>query len=114
MGDKPGIEFNNKPCTARTHTCGERRIEDAGRKVTLAGWVQKSRKLGGMTFVDLRDRYGVTQLVVEGSADPALQECASSLGREFVIQDTRTVMESENKTSTIPNIAIDINHMFFY
>ncbi len=109
MGDKPGIEFNNKPYMYRTHTCGELRIEDAGRKVTLAGWVQKSRKLGGMTFVDLRDRYGVTQLVVEGSADPALQECASSLGREFVIQATGTVVERENKNSKIPTGDIEIS-----
>ncbi len=109
MGEKPGIEFNNKPYMYRTHTCGELRIEDAGRKVTLAGWVQKSRKLGGMTFVDLRDRYGVTQLVVEGSADPALQECASSLGREFVIQATGTVVERENKNSKIPTGDIEIS-----
>ena len=93
----------------RTHTCGELRIEDAGRKVTLAGWVQKSLKLGGMTFVDLRDRYGVTQLVVEGSADPALQECASSLGREFVIQATGTVVERENKNSKIPTGDIEMS-----
>ena len=109
VGEKPGIEFNNKPYMYRTHTCGELRIEDAGRKVTLAGWVQKSRKLGGMTFVDLRDRYGVTQLVVEGSADPALQECASSLGREFVIQATGTVVERENKNSKIPTGDIEIS-----
>ena len=72
----------------RTHTCGELRISNAGENVTLAGWVQRARKLGGMTFIDLRDRYGVTQLVVEADADAALVETAASLGREFVIQVT--------------------------
>ena len=75
----------------RTHTCGELRISDAGRTVTLAGWVQKSRKLGGMTFIDLRDRYGITQLVVDASADAALVETAGSLGREYVIHSSGTV-----------------------
>ena len=70
----------------RTHTCGELRIENVGQTVTLAGWVQKSRKLGGMTFVDLRDRYGITQLVVDAHADAALVETAASLGREWVLQ----------------------------
>ena len=65
----------------RTNTCGELRISDAGRKVVLAGWVQKSRKLGGMTFIDLRDRYGVTQLVVEADAPEELVNAANSLGR---------------------------------
>ena len=72
----------------RTHTCGELRIENKGQKVTLAGWVQKARKLGGMTFIDLRDRYGITQLVVEADAPAALVETATSLGREYVIQAT--------------------------
>ena len=65
----------------RTHTCGQLRLSDAGTKVTLAGWVQKSRKLGGMTFIDLRDRYGITQLVVE--ADSPIAEAAASLGRNM-------------------------------
>ena len=72
----------------RTHTCGELRLSDQGKKVTLAGWVQKSRKLGGMTFIDLRDRYGITQLVVDAAAPAELVETATSLGREFVIQVT--------------------------
>ena len=66
----------------RSNTCGELRLSDKGKKVTLAGWVQKTRKLGGMTFIDLRDRYGITQLVVETDADPALVETAAGLGRE--------------------------------
>ena len=65
----------------RTNTCGELRLSDKGKKVTLAGWVQKSRKLGGMTFIDLRDRYGITQLVVDAGAAPELAELAESLGR---------------------------------
>ena len=77
----------------RTHNCGELRISNVGQKVTLAGWVQKSRKLGGMTFVDLRDRYGITQLVVDASAAPELIETASSLGREWVLQVTGQVIE---------------------
>ena len=70
----------------RTNTCGELRLGDAGKKVVLAGWVQRTRKLGGMTFIDLRDRYGITQLVVSADAPAELVEVANSLGREFVIQ----------------------------
>ena len=92
----------------RTHTCGELRLADAGKKVTLAGWVQKSRKLGGMTFVDLRDRYGITQLVVEADADPALVQTATELGREFVIQVTGEVLERESKNSKMPTGEIEI------
>ena len=69
----------------RTHTCGELRLTDAGRTVTLAGWVQRTRDLGGMTFVDLRDRYGITQLTFNTDSDAALRETARSLGREFVV-----------------------------
>ena len=81
----------------RTHTCGELRIADIGKTVTLAGWVQKSRKLGGMTFIDLRDRYGITQLVVDAAAETSLMETAGSLGREYVIQATGTVVERQSK-----------------
>ena len=70
----------------RTRTCGELRLSDVNQTVTLAGWVQRIRKMGGMTFIDLRDRYGITQLVVEADADPELVATATSLGREFVIQ----------------------------
>ncbi|MCM1178040.1 MAG: aspartate--tRNA ligase [Clostridium sp.] len=92
----------------RTHTCGELRIENAGQVVTLAGWVQKSRKLGGMTFVDLRDRYGITQLVVDASAAPELIETASSLGREWVLQVTGTVIERQSKNPKMPTGDIEI------
>ncbi len=92
----------------RTHTCGELRIENAGQKVTLAGWVQKSRKLGGMTFVDLRDRYGITQLVVDAHADAALIETASSLGREWVIQVTGEVVERQSKNPKMPTGDIEM------
>lgn len=92
----------------RTHTCGELRIENAGQTVTLAGWVQKSRKLGGMTFVDLRDRYGITQLVVDASAEQELLETAASLGREWVIQVTGTVLERQSKNPKMPTGDIEI------
>jgi len=93
----------------RTHTCGELRICNVGQTVTLSGWVQKSRKLGGMTFIDLRDRYGITQLVVDAQADTALLETAASLGREFVIQVTGTVIERQSKNPKIPTGDIEIS-----
>ena len=92
----------------RTHTCGELRISNAGQKVTLAGWVQKSRKLGGMTFIDIRDRYGITQLVVEADAPAELVETAASLGREFVIQVTGEVVERESKNAKMPTGDVEI------
>ena len=92
----------------RTHTCGELRIENKGQKVTLAGWVQKARKLGGMTFIDLRDRYGITQLVVEADAPAALVETATSLGREFVIQAKGEVVERSAKNAKMPTGDIEI------
>ena len=76
----------------RTHTCGQLRLENAGQEVTLAGWVQKSRKLGGMTFIDLRDRYGITQLVIDASAPAELLDTAGSVGREWVLQVTGKVI----------------------
>ena len=92
----------------RTHTCGELRIENKGQQVTLAGWVQKARKLGGMTFIDLRDRYGITQLVVEADAPAALVEVATSLGREFVIQAKGEVVERQAKNPKMPTGDIEI------
>ena len=92
----------------RTHTCGELRISNAGERVTLAGWVQRARKLGGMTFIDLRDRYGITQLVVEADADAALVETAASLGREFVIQAVGTVVERQSKNPKMPTGEVEI------
>ena len=92
----------------RTHTCGELRIEDKGRQVTLAGWVQKARKLGGMTFIDLRDRYGITQLVVEADAPAALVDAATSLGREYVIQASGEVVERSAKNAKMPTGDIEI------
>ena len=70
----------------RTKTCGELRLSDAGQSVTLAGWVQRVRKMGGMTFADLRDRYGLTQLVFNEATDKELCDRANKLGREFCIQ----------------------------
>lgn len=92
----------------RTHTCGELRIENVGQKVTLAGWVQRSRKLGGMTFIDLRDRYGITQLVLEADADATLVETATSLGREYVIQATGEVVERQSRNARMDTGDIEI------
>ena len=80
----------------RDTTCGELRAGDAGRSVKLAGWVQRVRKMGGMTFVDLRDRYGLTQIVFSDDADAELAERASHLGREFVIQVTGKVAKRQS------------------
>lgn len=92
----------------RTNTCGELRLSDAGKTVTLAGWVQRSRKMGGMTFVDLRDRYGLTQLVFDSESAPGLFEAANRLGREFVIQVTGTVTERTSKNKNLPTGDIEI------
>ena len=97
----------------RTKTCGELRISDAGSTVTLAGWVQRIRKMGGMTFVDLRDRYGITQLVFNEQADHDLFEQANHLGREYVIQIKGQVSERSSKNEKIAtgDIEIIVSHL---
>lgn len=92
----------------RDRTCGELRLSDAGKTVTLAGWVQRSRKMGGMTFLDLRDRYGITQVVFDQQNNPELWEKANGLGREYVVQITGTVAERSNKNGQLPTGEIEI------
>ncbi len=92
----------------RSNTCGELRIGDVGASVTLAGWVQRARKMGGMTFVDMRDRYGVTQVVFNNDIDAALCDAANKLGREYVIQVTGEVAERSSKNKNIPTGEIEI------
>ena len=93
----------------RTHTCGDLRISDVNIEVTLAGWVQRVRNKGGLIWVDLRDRYGITQLILEeGSTDESLLKKAAGLGREFVIQTTGTVIERTSKNDKIPTGEIEI------
>ena len=92
----------------RTNTCGELRLEDAGRQVTLAGWVQRVRKMGGMTFVDLRDRYGITQLAFNEAVNAPLCEEANKLGREYCIQIKGVVNERQSKNNKIPTGDIEI------
>ncbi len=92
----------------RSHTCGELRLSHNGQRIILAGWVQRSRDLGGMTFVDLRDRYGITQLAFNAEEQPELCEKARKLGREFVIQVTGTVIERSSKNAQLPTGEIEI------
>ena len=92
----------------RTNTCGELRLQDAGKQVTLAGWVQRTRKMGGMTCVDVRDRYGITQIVFDESKDADLCARANKLGREFCVQIKGEVSERESKNSKIPTGDIEI------
>ncbi len=92
----------------RSHTCGELNINNIGQEVTLTGWVQKSRDLGGMTFIDLRDRYGITQLVFNMELDPGLCGKARKLGREYVIKVTGKVAERSNKNPKMPTGDIEI------
>jgi aspartyl-tRNA synthetase len=93
----------------RTHTCGELNINHLGQTVTLCGWVQKSRDLGGTTFVDMRDRYGLTQLVFNTDTDATLRETSKNLGREFVIQVTGEVLERSNKNLKLATGEIEIS-----
>ncbi len=90
----------------RTHTCGELRINDINKEITLAGWVQTIRKFGSITFVDLRDRYGITQLLFNEKLTEQLD--ANPLGREFVLQVKGTVNERSNKNANIPTGDIEI------
>ncbi len=92
----------------RTHTCGELRLTDAGKTVTLAGWVQRSRAMGGLTFVDLRDRYGITQLSFNAERDKALCELANALGREYVVEATGMVKERESKNKNISTGEVEL------
>jgi aspartyl-tRNA synthetase len=92
----------------RTHTCGELRVSHVGEKVTLSGWIQRTRNLGGMTFIDLRDRYGITQLAFNEAWDKGLLEEARRLGREFVIQAAGEVIERSSKNPNMPTGDIEI------
>lgn len=92
----------------RTHTCGALRITDVNKKVTLCGWVQRRRDLGHITFIDLRDRYGITQIVFSSDINSELLESARKIGREYVIQIVGTVRERESKNSQLPTGDIEI------
>lgn len=92
----------------RTHTCGELTLENVGKSVILCGWLQRSRDLGGMTFIDLRDRYGITQLVFNMETNAALCESARKMGREFVIRVKGTVTERSNKNAKMSTGDIEI------
>lgn len=92
----------------RTKTCGELRLQNVGEEATLAGWIQRIRKMGGMTFIDLRDRYGITQLVFNQEKDASLCEAANKLGREYVIQVVGIVNERYSKNDKIPTGEIEL------
>ena len=92
----------------RTVTCGALSLQNLGDSVTLCGWVQKSRDLGGMTFIDIRDRYGITQLVFNMDDNRSLCEAARTLGREFVIKATGTVVERSNKNPKMSTGDVEI------
>lgn len=92
----------------RDTTCGELRLADAGKHVTIAGWVQKARKMGGMTFVDVRDRYGITQVVFDSDDNSELFESANKLGREYVVRISGKVRERESKNANLPTGDIEI------
>lgn len=92
----------------RSNTCGELRISDVGKVVTLSGWVQRVRKMGGMTFVDLRDRYGLTQVVFNNAVDASLCDASNHLGREYVVQIKGEVAERSSKNASLPTGEIEI------
>ncbi|QKG79093.1 aspartate--tRNA ligase [Tenuifilum thalassicum] len=92
----------------RSHTCGELRIADVGKKVTLSGWVQRVRNLGAMTFIDLRDRYGITQLVIDENSSSDLKNLVKELGREYVVKITGEVIERASKNKKIPTGEIEV------
>lgn len=92
----------------RSHTCGELRASDINKSVTLSGWVQRIRKMGGMTFIDLRDRYGITQITAVESENKSLFDQMNELGREYVIQASGTVIERSSKNKNIPTGEIEI------
>ncbi len=92
----------------RNHTCGEIRMENIGQEILLAGWVQRVRNLGGMTFIDLRDRYGLTQLVVDDHSSDEVKNIAATLGREFVLQTRGVVRERSSKNSKIPTGDVEL------
>lgn len=92
----------------RTHTCGEIRLENEGESITLAGWVQRVRNMGGMTFIDLRDRYGITQLSFNMEQNAELCEMARKMGREFVIQAKGVVIERESKNKQLPTGEVEV------
>ena len=93
----------------RTHNCGELRIENVGQEVTLSGWVQKVRNLGAMAFIDLRDRYGITQITVEEHSSEAVKSIAQEVGREYVLQVKGKVIEREAKNKKIATGDIEIS-----
>lgn len=92
----------------RDTTCGELRLADAGKHVEIAGWVQKTRKMGGMTFLDVRDRYGITQVVFDSELNPELFEAANKLGREFVVRIGGKVSERASKNPNLPTGEVEI------
>ncbi len=92
----------------RSHTCGELRLADSGKEVVLCGWVQRIRDKGGMLWIDLRDRYGITQLMLDGNAEPGLLEKLRNLGREYVVEAHGTVIERVSKNAKIPTGEIEV------
>ena len=93
----------------RTHNCGELRIGNINNSVILSGWVQRIRNLGGMTFVDIRDRYGITQVVIDENTDKSVQDTVAKLGREFVVQIHGVVVERTSKNNKIPTGEIEVH-----